>query len=71
MQVLEDKENFLFNRKEVKIIVKSEKNPSYDEALNLLVQEFKAEKENIVLKEVKGKFGTNTFLISAGISLIP
>ena len=66
-KTIEDKENFLFNRKEVKIIVKAEKNPSYKEAENSISEQFKTNKENIVIKHVKGKFGRNTFLISAFI----
>src|SRR3989344_4346718 len=67
MEVLEDKENFLFNRREIKLIAKAEKNPNYEEALNLIAEEFKADKELIVIKGIKGKFGRNTFLITSFI----
>ena len=67
MEVLEEKENFLLDRKEIKIIVDAEKNPSYVEALNLVSEKFKAEKDNVVIKGIKGKFGRDTFLISAFI----
>jgi ribosomal protein S24E len=67
VKVLEDKENFLFNRKEVKLIAKGEKTPSYDEAAELLSSNFKAEKDNIVVRGVMGKFGRDTFLVSASI----
>ncbi len=67
MQILEDKENFLMNRREMRVVVEAEKNPSYEQATNMISQEFKADKENIVIKQVKGKFGRNTFLISAFI----
>lgn len=67
MRVLEEKENFLTNRKEIKIIAEADKNPTFQEAENLIVKEFKSDKENIVVKGVKGKFGRNTFLISAFI----
>lgn len=65
--ILEEKKNFLINRKEIKVIVKAEKNPNREEASSILEKEFKADKENIVVKGVKGKFGRNTFLISAFI----
>ena len=67
MEIVEDKENFLFNRKEVKIIVQAEKNPSYEEASDMISKQFKSEKDNVVIREVKGKFGRNTFLISASV----
>ena len=47
MEVLEDKDNVMFNRKEVKVVVKAEKNPSYEEATQMLVDQFKADKELI------------------------
>ena len=67
MNIVEDKDNFLFNRKEVKVIVEAEKNPSYEEASSIVSEQFKSEKDNVLIKEVKGKFGRNTFLISAFI----
>ena len=63
----EEKENFLLNRREVKIIVEAPNTPNYEEAAKLISEKFNAEKENLVIKGVKGKFGRNTFLISAFI----
>lgn len=67
MDILEEKENFLTNRKEVKFIVKAEKCLNYDEALGIIAEKFKVASELVVIKGVKGKFGRNTFLISAFI----
>jgi len=67
MEILEQKENHLLNRKEIKIIVEAEKNPNYNEASEMIVKEFKGDKENIVVKLVRGKFGRGTFLISGFI----
>lgn len=67
MEITEEKDNFLTNRKEIKIIVGAEKNPSFDEALDLICREFKADKELVVVRGIKGKFGRNTFLISSFI----
>ena len=67
MNILEEKENNLLNRKEVKIIVETAKNPSFQEAENWIAEKFKAEKELIVIKGIKGKFGRNTFLITSFI----
>ena len=67
METVEDNNNFLTNRREVKIIVEAEKNPSFEEASDLIVKEFKADKELVVVSGIKGKFGRNTFLIQAVI----
>ena len=64
-QILEEKTNELLSRKEVKVIVEASKNPAVDEAINLLAEKFKTEKDNIAVKLIKGKFGRNTFLINA------
>ena len=65
MKLIEDKNNGLLNRKEVKMIVEAGKNPSYDEALVIVSKEVKAEPDCIVIKNVKGKFGRDTFLVAA------
>tara|TARA_Y100000310_G_C20609258_1_gene777158 strand:- start:519 stop:941 length:423 start_codon:yes stop_codon:yes gene_type:complete len=67
VEILEQKENFLTNRKEIKIIVEAEKNPTYEEASKIITEEFKADSELVIVKKIKGKFGTNTFLISCFI----
>jgi len=67
MEILEEKNNNVLKRKEIKIIVEAGKNPTLDEAVEIVAKEFKAEKDNVVIKQVKGKFGRNTFLISSFI----
>jgi len=67
MKIIEDKQNPLLKRKEVKIIVEAGKNPSMQEASKLIAEHFKAQEDNIALKQIKGKFGRKTFLISANI----
>lgn len=67
MNIIEDKDNKILNRKEVKLIVEAGKNPSMEEAIEKVAIQFKSEKENIVIKQIKGKFGRDTFLISAFI----
>ena len=67
MKIIEDKNNELLSRKEVKIIVEAAKNPSMQEAMKTISDHFKVKDENIVVREIKGKFGRNTFLISAFI----
>ncbi len=67
MEKLQEKENFLTKRKEVKVVIERDKNPSYEEAKQIISDEFKSDKERIIIKKVKGKFGRDTFLISAFI----
>lgn len=65
MEKIKEQENSLLKRKEVKLIFEAEKTPSYAEAEEIVSKEFGKEKETIAVKEVKGKFGRNTFLISS------
>jgi len=66
-KVLEEKENNLLNRLEVKMIVEASKNPSKADAVKLAAEKFKTSEELVAVKGIKGKFGRNTFLISANI----
>lgn len=65
--IIEEKQNFLLNRKEVKVIVEAAKNPSYEEAEKIISEKFDTPLELVVIKAIKGKFGMNSFLISAFI----
>ena len=67
MQILKDIKNDLFKRKEIKIILSSEKTPSYTEVSKLLSEKFNSAEENIVVSKVKGRFGAKSFLIEADI----
>jgi len=67
MKIIENKNNELLNRKEVKLIIEAEKNPSVQEATETVSKEFKSEEDSLAIKTVKGKFGRNTFLITANI----
>ena len=64
-KIIEKKQNPFFMREEVKLIGEFSKNPSFEESTELVAKEMKAEKENILVREIKGKFGRNTFLIKA------
>ena len=67
IKILEEKDNPLFNRKEVKIVVSSEANPSKKDSEEIISEKFSSSSETIAIKTIKGKFGRNTFLISANI----
>lgn len=66
-EVLENRKNPLLKREEIKIIVHSEANPSFQDALKLVAEHSKKPEGDIAVKSVKGKFGRKTFLISANI----
>lgn len=67
MNIIKDLRNDLLKRKEIKIVVDAEKNPGYDNAMKLIAEQFKAKEDVVVVREVKSKFGRNTFLIEAFI----
>ncbi len=67
MKTVQNKDNLLFNRKEIKVIVDAEKNPSFPEAEKIISEEFKTSPGTVYVKGIKGKFGRNTFLIRANI----
>lgn len=67
MKVQKDAKNELMKRREVSLVVESEKNPSYAEALKIIADHFKANEEAVMVEKVGGKFGKSTFLINASI----
>lgn len=64
---IDEKENKLFNRKEVAVLVKAEKTPKESEVLETLSKKFSVSGEAIKILSIKGKFGVKTFRIKANI----
>ena len=67
LKILEEKENPLFNRKEIKGSIESEIAPSRAEILEILSKKFSVPAENIKVKKILGKFGSKTFNVEANI----
>lgn len=67
MEILQEKQNILLKRREVKIVVEAEKNPGMQEASKIISEQFKTPEENLKVSKIAGKFGRNTFLINANI----
>lgn len=67
MEILKDFKNDLLKRREVKLIINSEKNPGFNEALEKVAEKFKIDKALILVNTVKSKFGRHTFLIDSFI----
>ena len=66
-QIIQQKENPLFDRKEVKVSIKSSSNPSFTEAEKVISDLFKSSPENIKILGIDGKFGRDHFIISSNI----
>ncbi len=67
LKILEQKENPLFNRKEIEIIIETSIAPKIQEAKEFIAKEFSSDAENIKVKKIKGRFGSNNFIITANI----
>ena len=66
-KILEEKENPLFNRKEIQASIESQVTPSNSDIKKLISEKFSTQIENIKVKKILGKFGSKTFKIFANI----
>jgi len=62
--IIEEKKNSFFNRKEVKFTVDAEITPSHADARKIISEKFSTPEENIRIKKILGKFGSKNFTIS-------
>ena len=67
LKILKQRENPLFNRKEVEIIIEASIAPKMSEAEALIAKEFSSHADNIKIKKIKGRFGSKNFIITAKI----
>jgi len=65
--ILEKKENPLFNRKEIIANVEAEITPSRKKIKELISKKLSISSENIKIKNILGKFGSKIFIINANI----
>ena len=65
--IIEEKENSLFKRKEIKFSVDSEVNPSHADARKIVSEKFSTPEENIRIKKILGKFGSKNFTILVNV----
>ena len=66
-KIIKEKENPLFNRKEIKASVEAESTPSRADIEKLISEKLSTQIENIKIKKISGKFGSKTFTIIANI----
>lgn len=67
MKIIKDFNNKLYNRREIEFSLESNITPSYKEIRDLIIKEFLVDKEVIKINLIKGRFGTNDFLIKVHI----
>jgi len=67
IEIIQENQNPLFNRKEIKFHVEADVTPSEKEIIELIAQKFSSQPENISVKGIHGKFGTKEFTVGANI----
>ena len=67
MEIIKDLKNDLLKRREVKLLIKSDKNPGFAVALDKIAEKFNVNKDFVFVNTVKSKFGRDTFLVDAFI----
>ncbi len=66
-KILHQKENPLFNRKEVEVSIEANVAPKMQEAEEFIAKHFTSHHENIKIIKIKGNFGSKRFIITAKI----
>ena len=67
LNIIYEKENPLFSRKEVRLEVETSSVPSKEEAVKIVSEKYKVEPGVIRIRDVKGKYGVSLFSITADI----
>jgi ribosomal protein S24E len=65
--IITQKQNPAFNRKELVISVDTNVTPKISEAEAFIAKEFSSSAENVKIREIKGRFGSTNFIITANI----
>jgi len=66
-KIINEKENPLFNRKEITAVFEEKIMPNKDDVKKIISEKFSSNEENIKIKKIGGKFGSGTFKINANI----
>ena len=67
LKIIHEKENNLFNRREIQIEINSKITPKKSDAEESISEKFSVPKENIKIIRILGKFGSNDFVITANL----
>ncbi len=66
-KVIEEKENPLFNRKELKIEIVADVTPSRLEAGKAIAEKLSVDIDRVSVQRIDGKFGSNSFIVEADV----
>jgi ribosomal protein S24E len=66
-KVTSEKENHLFNRKEVTMQTHSQSSPTYKEVEEFCAKHFNTSEDAVKVKTLKGKFGSKDFVANVNI----
>lgn len=67
MNVIKDFRNEMLKRREVELVITSEKNPGIKLASKAIADNFKANEDAVVVKRVASRFGRDSFSVEAFI----
>ena len=67
LNITNEKENALFNRKEISGTLNSDISPSRRDTIKILAEKFKSPEGTIKIKKITGKFGSRVFSVKANI----
>ena len=67
LEIIKEKDNSLFKRKEVQAKLKTDITPSKVSVTQLLAEKFSAKPESVSIKGIHGTFGTREFIVTANI----
>jgi|WetSurMetagenome_2_1015567.scaffolds.fasta_scaffold393682_2 ribosomal protein S24E len=65
--ILTEKQNPMFNRKELVVSINTNVSPKISEAEAFIAKEFSSSAENVKVRKIKGRFGSTNFVITANI----
>jgi ribosomal protein S24E len=63
LNIIQNKENPFFNRKEIVFNLESQSTPTFKEVEELVSKEFSIPTENVYVEKIKGNFGLRSFMI--------
>jgi len=67
MKVVEEFDNKLLGRKELKVAKTYDSNPGKEKVTQDIIKNFKTDEVNFVIKSIKNSFGSNEFVIEVFI----
>ena len=67
IKIINQRENPLFNRKEVEIMIETSVAPKISEAEAFVAKEFSSSTDNVKIRKIKGRFGSKNFIITTNM----